>query len=113
MKATHSILAVVLAAASAWAGPFDKAELRGTTDKDPVSYKANEKIVFTLALTGAEVPAGYFVSWTLRGDYISPPSGIAAAYNNLTCPKSFNWTQGSDHGYIPPKPVIQTIQGGK
>lgn len=64
-------VALATCAASAWAGPFDKAELRGTTDRDPVSYKANEKIVFTLALTGA------------------------------------------DHGYIPPKPVIQTIQGGK
>ncbi|MBR2941239.1 MAG: acetylxylan esterase [Kiritimatiellae bacterium] len=78
MKTVHSFLAVVLAAVSAWAGPFDKAELRGTTDRDPVSYKANEKIVFTLALTGMEVPAGYFVSWTLRGDDGSRKSGKEA-----------------------------------
>ena len=35
------------------------------------------------------------------GDYISPPSGIAMFYNNLTCPKKCLWLQGSQHGTIP------------
>ena len=43
------------------------------------------------------------------GDYTCPPSGLAVVYNNLKCPKSCNWTQGSRHGYIPPNPVIQTV----
>ena len=36
------------------------------------------------------------------GDYTCPPSGVAAFYNNLTCPKSIVWVQGSTHGYVPP-----------
>jgi cephalosporin-C deacetylase-like acetyl esterase len=35
------------------------------------------------------------------GDYTSPPSGIAAFYNNLTAPKEIVWYQGSTHGYFP------------
>ena len=37
------------------------------------------------------------------GDYIAPPCGVAIMYNNLTCPKSIAWAQGSQHGYVPPK----------
>ena len=36
------------------------------------------------------------------GDYTCQPSGIAILWNNLTCPKSILWMQGSEHGYIPP-----------
>ena len=35
------------------------------------------------------------------GDYTCPPSGIAAFYNNLDCPKEINWVQGSTHGFVP------------
>ena len=38
------------------------------------------------------------------GDYTCPPTGIAVLYNNLTAPKKILWVQGSDHGYVPPKP---------
>jgi len=37
------------------------------------------------------------------GDYTCPPSGVAAFYNNLSCPKDIVWVQGSTHGYVPPK----------
>ena len=37
------------------------------------------------------------------GDYTCPPTGVAAFYNNLTCPKSIKWTQGATHGYTPPE----------
>ncbi len=36
------------------------------------------------------------------GDYTCPPTGVAAFYNNLTCPKKIKWVQGSTHGYMPP-----------
>ena len=36
------------------------------------------------------------------GDYVCPPSGVAAFYNNLQCPKEITWVQGSTHGFIPP-----------
>ena len=36
------------------------------------------------------------------GDYTCPPSGIAILWNNLKCPRSILWMQGSEHGYIPP-----------
>lgn len=35
------------------------------------------------------------------GDYISTPSGIAAFYNNLTCPKRSAWRQGNQHSSEP------------
>ena len=38
------------------------------------------------------------------GDYICPPSGIAALYNALPCPKSIVWVQGSTHADVPPEP---------
>lgn len=38
------------------------------------------------------------------GDYIAAPSGIAVFYNNLTCPKSSAWLQGSMHS-SEPKPL--------
>ena len=37
------------------------------------------------------------------GDYTCEPSGIAVLWNNLTCPKSIRWVQGSEHGYVPPE----------
>ena len=38
------------------------------------------------------------------GDYIAPPCGVAMMFNNLSCPKSIVWVQGSTHGYVPPEP---------
>ena len=37
------------------------------------------------------------------GDYTCPPTGVAAFFNNLTCPRSIRWVQGATHGYIPPE----------
>ncbi len=37
------------------------------------------------------------------GDYTSPPSGLAAFYNNLNVVKEIVWYQGSNHGYISPR----------
>ena len=37
------------------------------------------------------------------GDYTCQPSGIAILWNNLNCPKTILWMQGSEHGYIPPE----------
>ncbi len=37
------------------------------------------------------------------GDYTSPPSGLAAFYNNLNVAKKIVWYQGSTHGYISPR----------
>ncbi|MDQ8206308.1 acetylxylan esterase [Coraliomargarita sp. SDUM461003] len=41
------------------------------------------------------------------GDYTSPPSGLAAFYNNLDTEKEIVWYQGSTHGYI--SPVFETF----
>ena len=54
-----------------FAGPLDKAWLKGTTDKSPVSYKPGETMVFTIEPQGVrgEVPAGeYSLSWERSGD---------------------------------------------
>ena len=37
------------------------------------------------------------------GDYIAPPSTVQVLYNNLKCPKSVKFVQGSNHGYVPPE----------
>jgi len=41
------------------------------------------------------------VTWAGLGDYTCPPSGVAAFYNNLVCPKRITWVQGATHGYCP------------
>ncbi len=35
------------------------------------------------------------------GDYVCPPSGVAAQYNAANCPKQVTWYQGSTHMFIP------------
>ena len=37
------------------------------------------------------------------GGYICPPTGLARLYNALECPKKIVWSQGSEHGYLPPR----------
>ncbi len=43
------------------------------------------------------------------GDYCCPPSGLAAFYNAIPTKKSILWVQGSQHGYVPPKPNQETV----
>jgi len=38
------------------------------------------------------------------GDYVCPPSGLAAYFNAIKSPKSILWVQGSEHGFVPPSP---------
>lgn len=38
------------------------------------------------------------------GDYVCPPSGLAAYYNAIRTPKSIWWVQGSQHGFVPTSP---------
>ena len=44
------------------------------------------------------------ITWAGLGDYICPPSGVMAFYNNLTCPKNITFIQGAMHTFHPPKP---------
>ena len=37
------------------------------------------------------------------GDYTCEPSGLAILWNNLKCPKTIVWVQGSEHSYAPPE----------
>ena len=37
------------------------------------------------------------------GDYTCQPSSLAILWNNLKCPKTIVWMQGSEHTYIPPE----------
>ena len=70
----RGIAATGLAAAiclTAWQG-FAAANtpwLKGVTDKDPLTYRCGEKIVFTLTLERAEtLPSGLDIVWTRTGD---------------------------------------------
>ena len=70
MKNT-AFLASIFAAVAAFGGVLDNAWIKGTTDKDPITYKPGEKMVFTLAVQGldGELPDGeYFLQWTRSGD---------------------------------------------
>ncbi len=47
------------------------------------------------------------------GDYVCPPSGLAAYYNAIRAPKSIRWVQGSEHGLVPPEPnQVFTVSSG-
>ena len=55
-----------------FAGIFDNAWIKGTTDKNPLSYKAGEEMVFTLELQGidGEIPEGeYTLRWKRSDDF--------------------------------------------
>ncbi len=44
------------------------------------------------------------------GDYVCPPSGVALMFNNLNCPKTIRWVQGSTHGYVPPNADVFLVE---
>ena len=69
MKRVLPLLALTYAAL---AGPLDNAWLKGTTDKDPLSYAPGEEMVFTIEPVGieGEVPEGeYTLEWTRSDDF--------------------------------------------
>ncbi len=72
MKTTslHSVILSLLAV-TATAGVLDNAWLKGTTNKDPLSYEPGEEMVFTIEPMGIEgvVPEGYTLKWKLSNDY--------------------------------------------
>ena len=61
----------LLLAGFSWGGALDNAWVKGVTDKDALSYRTGEKIVFTLTMQGLDgaPPAGeYFLDWKRSGD---------------------------------------------
>lgn len=46
------------------------------------------------------------------GDYVCPPTGVMAFYNNLKCPKSARFFQNSRHGYVAPEPFQKFVLKG-
>ncbi len=86
MKKTIAIGLLLVPYLMAVAGPFDKAELRGVTDKDPVSYTIGEPIDFTLTLSNADVPenGAYFVQWVRTGDDGKKESGKVPVVKDLS-----------------------------
>ena len=70
MKAM-ACMAAFFAAGAVFGGALDFAWIKGMTDKDPITYKPGEKMVFTLSLEDVEgtIPAGeYFLDWKRSGD---------------------------------------------
>ena len=71
MMKTMTGVSAILAAGMVFGGALDFAWIKGTTDKDPITYKSGEKMVFTLSFEGVEgqVPEGdYFLDWKRSGD---------------------------------------------
>ena len=72
------VLPLLALASAAFAGPLDNVWLKGTTDKDPLSYAPGEEIVFTVEPVGVEgeVPEGeYALEWTFSDDFGRRESG--------------------------------------
>ena len=70
MKNT-AFLASIFAAVAAFGGVLDNAWIKGLTDKDPITYKPGEKMVFTLSFEGVEgaiAEGEYFLDWKRSGD---------------------------------------------
>ena len=44
------------------------------------------------------------------GDYICPPSGVAAFFNALPCKKRIRWMQNAEHGWTSPAPRKQVAE---
>ena len=67
-----------LVAATSLAGLLDGAWLKGTTDKDPLTYRPGETMTFTLTPQGLDgtVPEGaYFLDWKRSDDYGATETG--------------------------------------
>ena len=78
MKAKMMMIVAAFAVVAAWAGPLDKAWLKGTTDKDPLSYKPGEEMTITVTPVGVEgrIPGGeYFLDWKRTDDFGDTESG--------------------------------------
>ena len=61
-----------LSASIAFSGVLDNAWLKGTTDKNPLSYQPGEEMVFTVTPMGldGDVPEGeYTLQWTFTDDF--------------------------------------------
>ena len=133
MRLVKGLSGVLLGqAATLSAGPLDGAWFKGTTDKCPIDYQVGEAMTFTVTpMEVGELlsPEDWQLDWTDAlgyydaaivaslvpktckvvitraglGDYICPPTGLARLYNALECPKKIVWSQGSEHGYLPPR----------
>jgi len=67
-----------LVAATSLAGLLDGAWLKGTTDKDPLTYRPSETMTFTLTPQGLDgaVPEGeYFLDWKRSDDHGATEAG--------------------------------------
>ncbi len=72
------LAAVAGATAAVFAGPLDKAWLRGRTDRNPLEYRAGDEIVFTVEPVGIEgdLPEGeYSLDWKRSDDFGVVESG--------------------------------------
>ena len=68
-------------AAAVLGGPLDEAWIKGTTDKDPLTYQPGETVVFTLTPmnVGADLPADtYFIDWKRSDDHGTCEKGRVA-----------------------------------
>ena len=66
-----ALAALIVTVSFAGTNVLQKAWLKGTTDKDPLSYKPGEEMVFTVASQNirGDIPMGtYFLKWERTGD---------------------------------------------
>ena len=64
---------------------------------------------YDTATMGKRITCEFYVTAGL-GDYVCPPSGVSALFNNVKGPKTIEYVQGATHGYTPPSPVKQIVR---
>ncbi len=73
-------LGMAVCALVASAGPLDSAWIRGTTDRNPLTYKPGEEMTFTLTPMGiaGEIPPQLFLDWKRTDDFGCVETGRVA-----------------------------------
>ncbi|HBO98842.1 MAG TPA: hypothetical protein DD637_03245, partial [Verrucomicrobia bacterium] len=92
-----------------WTGQDTLGRLKSTyrpkTDAPALAY-------YDLVFAARRVACPVAIEFAGLGDYVSPPSSLAALYSALPVPKKITYVQGETHGWRPGGDQTLTLDGG-